>query len=166
VDGLGLESEGVGSYGPFLTGRGVVHANLLLRQILETPGTRYILLPNQHIGCWKVGFMPQWIAREYLARRGNLRFKPELLERARCPLLGQVPRSVQVEGAFIPALFLKTQEQPEVGEEGYGAGAAILETFFRKRLKEYLAPDLDPLGRKIIECCLQQGRSEDYEKLI
>jgi hypothetical protein len=31
---------------------------------------RHIICPNQHIGAWQVGFMPQWIAREYLARRG------------------------------------------------------------------------------------------------
>lgn len=166
VDGLGLESEGVGSYGPFLTGRSVVHANMLLRQIVETSGTRYILLPNQHIGCWNVGFMPQWIAREYLARRGNVRFKPELMVRARCPLLGQIPKSVQVEGVLIPTWFLNTFEQPEVGAEGYDAGAAILTKFFHRRLKEYLAPDLDPLGRKIIECCVDNGRSEDYDSLV
>ncbi len=72
-----MTSEGVGSYWPFATGRRVDQANLLLEQIATTPSVRYILCPNQHIGAWKVGFMPQWIAREYLARRGVAKFKPE-----------------------------------------------------------------------------------------
>jgi hypothetical protein len=73
----GMSSEGVGSYWPFATGRMVDQANLLLQQIIETPKVRYILCPNQHIGVWKTGFMPQWIAREYLARRGGARFTQE-----------------------------------------------------------------------------------------
>lgn len=35
-----------------------------------------------------MGFMPQWIAREYLARRCSARFKPDQLKPARCSLLG------------------------------------------------------------------------------
>jgi len=45
----GMSSEGVGSYWPFATGRRVDQANLLLRQIIRTPKTRYALSPNQHI---------------------------------------------------------------------------------------------------------------------
>ena len=78
TDTEGMSSEGVGSYWPFATGKQVDQANLLLSQILETPNTRYILVPNQHIGAYKVGFMPQWIAREYLARRGGARFSMEI----------------------------------------------------------------------------------------
>ena len=71
TDSEGMTSEGVGSYWPFATGRRVDQANLLLRQILETPNTRFVLTPNQHVGAWRVGFMPQWLSREYLARRGG-----------------------------------------------------------------------------------------------
>jgi len=56
-DVAGMQSEGVGSYWAFCTGRRVDQANLLLKQIVETPDTRYVLIPNQHIGAWKVGFM-------------------------------------------------------------------------------------------------------------
>jgi hypothetical protein len=56
-----MQSEGVGSYRAFATGRRVDQANLLLRQILATPETRYVLIPNQHIGARKVGFMAEWI---------------------------------------------------------------------------------------------------------
>jgi hypothetical protein len=55
----GMSSEGVGSYWPFATGRRVDQANLILKQILDTPKVKYILIPNQHIGAWEVGFMPQ-----------------------------------------------------------------------------------------------------------
>ncbi|MFP4015971.1 MAG: DUF4914 family protein, partial [Halanaerobiales bacterium] len=71
VNTEGMSSEGVGSYWPFATGRKVEQANLLLKQIVDTPKVRYILTPNQHIGAWKVGFMPQWVTREYIARRGG-----------------------------------------------------------------------------------------------
>jgi hypothetical protein len=80
-----MSSEGVGSYWPFATGRQVNQANLLLRQITQTPATRYILVPTQHIGAHKVGVMPQWIAREYLARRGSARFRPDKLQNQNAP---------------------------------------------------------------------------------
>lgn len=83
-----MTSEGVGSYWPFATGKMVEQANLLLEQIISSSNTRYVLIPNQHIGVYKVGFMPQWIAREYIARRGSAKFKQEHLKEARCTLLG------------------------------------------------------------------------------
>ena len=164
VGGLGLYSEGIGSYGPFLTGKSVVHANMLLKQILGAKRTRHVLIPNQHIGAWKVGFMPQWIAREYLARRGGARFRTDQLVEARCPLLGFVPHQLQVEGAFLPDWILNVDKQPEVGTEGYDAGGKILYEFFRERLKEYLSPDIDPVGREIISCCLGNGHIGEYER--
>ena len=51
----GLVAEGVGSYWPFSTGTKVAAANLLLRQILAHPRTRYVLTPNQHIGAYQRG---------------------------------------------------------------------------------------------------------------
>ena len=41
--GVEMQSEGVGSYWAFATGRRVDQANLLLHQILDTPETRYVL---------------------------------------------------------------------------------------------------------------------------
>jgi hypothetical protein len=162
-----MSSEGVGSYWPFATGRRIDQANLLLRQILKTPKTRFTLSPNQHIGVWKVGFMPQWITREYLARRGSAKFKTNKLEPARCSLLGHAIHSMQIEGFFINREFLQVETQPEVGEEGYDQGAKILKGFFKKELELYVKEnDLDLLGRKIIECCFHDGTLEDYEKMI
>jgi len=166
TDSEGLSSEGVGSYWPFATGCMVDHANLLLRQIRNTPKVRYTLTPNQHIGAWKVSFMPQWIAREYLGRRGTAELPAEKLKVARCPLLGYTPKAMLIEGVALPTTMLRVEEQPEVGFAGYDAGAEILTEFFHRELQNYLKPNLDSQGRKIIDCCLADGTVEDYEELM
>jgi len=166
VQSEGMSSEGVGSYWPFATGRRVDHANLLLNQILETPEVRYVLLPNQNIGAWEVGFVPQWIAREYMARRGGARFLKSKMKESRCPLLGYTPGAINVEGRTIGSWFFEVQKQPEVGDEAYDAGAEILLEFFRKELEVFLVEDLLPSGKKIIECCLDGGSVEDYTNLL
>jgi hypothetical protein len=162
----GMSSEGVGSYWPFATGRRVDQANLLLEQILETPEVRYILTPNQHIGVWEVGFMGQWIAREFIAHRGGAKFNKEQTGPARCPLLGYSLKPIMVEGRMIGPWFLEVDKQPEVGETAYDAGAEILEEFFHRELRSFLDDDLHPLGRKIIKCCLNGGTLADYEAFI
>ena len=161
-----LLSEGVGSYWPFATGRYVTHANLLLRQILNTAHTKYLLLPNQHVGSWEVGFMPQWVTREYFARRGAAKFNKDQLKPARCPLLGYTPARVVVEGVQIPDYFFSVERQCEVGNEAYDKGQEILYRFFEKNLQNYLTPEVDLLGRKIISCCLDKGTAEDLNSLI
>ncbi len=166
ITGEGMSSEGVGSYWPFATGRKVDQANLLLKQILDTPKVRYILTPNQHIGAWKVGFMPEWIAREYLARRGGAWFTKNQLTSARLPLLGYALKELLVEGQYIEKEFLQVHRQEEVGIEGYDKGGKILSDFFKKCLEEFLVSDLSPLGREIIECCLNDGSLDDYRSLI
>src|SRR3954464_4315828 len=165
-ESTGMSSEGVGSFWPFATGRKVTQANLLLRQILETPRTRYVLVPNQHIGAWKVGFMPQWLMRDYLARRGSARFRADQIVPARCPLLGYAIKTMQMEGTTIPHWFLEVNSQPEVGDDGYDRGADILIDFFHRQLADFLEDDLDPLGRSIIECCMDKASVADYEALI
>lgn len=166
VESDGMSSEGVGSYWPFATGLRVLQANLLLDQFQLYTRTRHILCPNQHIGAWQVGFMPQWIAREYLARRGSARFKPDQIMPARCALLGYLPRQLLVEGRMISNWFMQVETQPEVGEAAYDAGAAMLREFFRSCLADFDAPELMPLGRRIIQCCLDDGSVQDYESLI
>lgn len=166
LDGDVLSSEGVGSYWPFATGRYVTHANLLLKQILSTPHTKYLLFPNQHVGSWEVGFMPQWVAREYFARRGAAKFSKDQLRAARCPLLGYLPVRVVVEGVQIPDYFFSVDWQYEVGTEAYDKGQDVLYGFFEKTLQSYLMPEMDPLGKKIISCCLDKGTGEDLNSLI
>jgi hypothetical protein len=162
----GMSSEGVGSYWPFATGRRVDQANLLLKQILDTPKVRYILVPNQHVGAWEVSFMPQWITREYMARRGGARFSSDQVSACRCPLLGWNPDSISVEGQNVSKEFFKVEKQPEVGLAAYDQGAAMLRDFFIKELSQFTVPDLLPLGREIIECCMNDGSIEDYNALI
>jgi hypothetical protein len=164
--GREMQSEGVGSYWAFATGRRVDQANLLLRQILATPETRYVLIPNQHIGAWKVGFMAEWIAREYLARRGSARFAREQVDEAICPLLGYIPNQLKVEGSMIPRVFLRVEEQLQGGRDVYDEGARQWGEFFARELNQFLVPDLDPLGRRIIEASLDGAHQEDYRKLI
>ncbi|NMC53110.1 MAG: DUF4914 family protein [Chloroflexi bacterium] len=162
----GMSSEGVGSYWPFAAGKMVRQANLLLEQFDHFRQMRYILTPNQYIGAWRVGFMPQWLAREYLARRGNAKFRPEQIRAARSPLLGYALHNVHVEGYQIPRWFLQVDTQPEVGVEAYDQGAGMLRDFFLRCLNDFNQPELAPLGRQIIECCLDGGIVSDYEALI
>lgn len=164
TDTVGMTSEGVGSYWPFATGLRVDQANLLLNQIRDTPETRYTLSPNQHVGAWRTGFLPQWVAREYMARRGGAKFRPEQLTPARCPLLGYALYTMNIEGLTIPRWFLEVNTQPEVGKKAYDRGAKQLSNFFTKQLKPYLKESsLDPLGRQIIECAIDGGSLSDFE---
>ena len=110
--------------------------------------------------------MPQWLMRDYLARKGIARFNKEQIKPSRCPLLGYALQSMRVEGTSISPWFLKVETQPEVGIEGYDAGAKILYDFFVRHIGQFLKNDLVPLGRQIIECCLDKGTVIDYEKFF
>lgn len=161
-----LKSEGVGSYWPFCTGKMVDQANLLLEQILNTPSTRYILIPNQYIGAYKIGFAGEWVTREYLSRRGGAKFKPEQLEAARCSILGYIPKSVKIDGTPINPGLLKVNIQGRVGNEAYDIGAKYLTDFFKEQLKKFDTPDLHPLGKKIIKAVMDDASVEEFYNLI
>lgn len=165
-DSKGMQSEGVGSYWAFCTGKRVDQANLLLRQIASNTETRHVLIPNQYIGAWHVGFMGEWIAREYLARRGSARFSKDQLEECACPLLGYAPKQMKVEGSMIPPVFLHVDTQREVGEAGYAEASRQWREFFKTELRPFLTDELDPLGRQIIEACMNDATQDDYWKLI
>lgn len=166
VGGGDMESEGVGSYWPFATGKMVTHANLLLEQIIKTPRTRYTLVPNQHIGVWKVGFKPQLLMREYLARRGNAKLRSDQYQAARCTLLGYELNYLTIEGAKIPSRFLQVHRQSEVGTEGYDAGAQILHEFFKKELQKFMKPELSDTGKRIIDAFLKDANVEEYNSIL
>ena len=85
---------------------------------------------------------------------------------SRCPLLGYALESLRIDGQTLPKDLLQVDLQPEVGAEGYDAGAKILSNFFKEELEKFLVPDLDPLGRKIIETCLRDGSLQEYVDLI
>lgn len=161
-----MGSEGVGSYWPFATGKKIDHANMLLKQIIETPRTTYTLVPNQHIGVWKVGFRPQLLMREYLTRRGVARLRSDQYQPARSTLLGYELNYLTIEGSKIPSRFLKVYNQTEVGTEGYDAGAAMLEKFFKEELQKYLKGDLLQTGKRIIDACLSDASVDDYNSIV
>lgn len=161
-----MESEGIGSYWPFATGKRVEHANMFLKQIIETPRTTFTLVPNQYIGVWEVGFKPQLLMREYLTRRGAAKLRSDQYQPARCPLLGYELNYVTIEASKIPSRFLKVYNQPEIGLEGYDAGAEILSAFFKKELPKYLDKDLLQTGKKIIDACLSNASVEEYNEIV
>ncbi len=162
-----LTSEGVGSYWPFATGLRVNQANMLLEQIIDNYNTRCVLIPNQHIGTYKVGFTAEWIAREYLARRGGVRMKPDRLTPARCSLMGYSLKEMKVDGQFIPTGFLRPETQESLGEKGYDKGAEILYNFFVEELKIYdKEEELNPIGRQIIDCVKSKAPVEDYVEIV
>ncbi len=161
-----MQSEGVGSYWPFATGKKVDHANMLLKQIIDTPRTTFTLVPNQNIGAWKVGFKPQLLMREYMTRRGAAQLRKDQYQDSRCPLLGYELNYLTIEGSQIPQDLLKVYKQPEVGVEGYDAGAAELTEFFKSELKQYLQPGLMETGRKIIEACLNNATLDEYNAIV
>jgi hypothetical protein len=161
-----MESEGVGSYWPFATGERIVHANLLLKQIIDTPRTTYTLIPNQNIGVWKVGFKPQLLMREYLTRRGGARLRSDQIQEARCPLLGYELNYLTIESSKIPSRFLKVYNQAEVGYEGYDEGAKILREFFHRELQKYRQGDLLQTGKRIIDACLSDAGVEEYNNIV
>ncbi len=166
IEKAGMASEGVGSYWPFATGLKVKQANLLLQQIVATPNVKYVLCPVKHIGAWQVGFMPQWVMREYVARRGGIKFTKEELSASRCSLLGYSLEKLMIEGQRFERGLLKVEYQPEVGLEAYDLGAQELKEFFKKEAKQYYTEALDPLGRKIIECLMSDGSLAEYLDLI
>ncbi|MBQ9273021.1 MAG: DUF4914 family protein, partial [Mogibacterium sp.] len=162
--GSGLSAEGVGSYWPFATGEKVTQANMLLHQIVNTPNTLNILIPNQHIGVYEIGFKSEWITREYLARRTGTVMAKHLVE-ARCPLFGYSLDEMKIDSQFIRLNFLRPELQSRLGEDGYDECAKILTDFFKSELKQFLVPELDPLGRKIIELCMNDAPLKDYLEL-
>ncbi len=161
----GMIAEGVGSYWPFSTGTKVAAANLLLRQILEYPRTRYVLTPNQHVGAYHVGFSAEWLTREWLARKGGGRMRADQLEPARCALFGYAPKEITLDGQPVRRTLLRPEMQSWVGEAAYDAGCAILTGFFKSELAQFLTDDLDQLGRRIIEACMADATVEGYEEL-
>lgn len=161
-----MQAEGVGSYWPFATGRKVTQANLLLNQIRNSGDIHYTLTPNQHVGAWKVRFMSEWLGRSVLTAAKEAFFQKENLLPARCTLLGYTPAEANVGSFDIPEGFLRVEKQPEVGEEIYDAGAVMLVDFFKEELKEFLADDLDPVGKAIIELFLADGSIEEFENLL
>lgn len=167
VDSEGMKAEGVGSYWPFVTGTRIRQANLLLKQLVDTQKTKFILIPNQHVGAWKVGFTPEWIVREYMSRRSTAAIKADEVQTARCTLLGYAMKEINFEGQHFGKKFLCVETQPEVGEAAYDIGARQLIEFFKKELEIYRNnPELDELGQKIVEMFFNNASVEEFDALM
>ncbi|OHD55189.1 MAG: DUF4914 domain-containing protein [Spirochaetes bacterium GWF1_51_8] len=162
----GMGSEGAGSYWPFATGLKVNHANILLKQITENPRVHYSLSPVKHVGAWEVGFMPQWIMREYISRRGGIRFTRDELSPSRSILLGYSMNRLVVESQAFDLGLLQVEHQAEVGVKAFDEGDKILTDFFKKELAGYNKENLDPLGKRIIDCFVHGGSAEELEGMI
>jgi hypothetical protein len=87
------------------------------------------------------------------------------LVEARCPLFGYCLDEMKIDGQYIRLNFLRPELQVRLGDEGYDAGAKILTDFFKKELQQFLVPELDPLGRQIIERCMNDAPLSEYLKL-
>ncbi len=161
-----MASEGVGSYWPFMTGKMVTQANLLLEQILNTPETKYILVPNQNIGVYEVGFNSQQCVRDSFIQNIELYNNSDNLLTSRCSLLGYVPKNIYIDGNKVPKELLFVYEQKEVGNAAYDIGSKKLIAFFKEEISKYLTDDLHPLGRKIIELCLNDADVDDYNNIL
>ena len=75
-------------------------------------------------------------------------------------------QSLKVDGTHIHRSLLQVQYQPDVGEEAYDKGAKMLTDFFKRELAKFNVDELHPIGKQIIECCLDDGSLEDYVSLI
>ena len=91
--------------------------------------------------------------------------RADQLTPARCALFGYTPLEITLDGQPIRRTLLTPELQSGVGIAAYDAGCAILTGFFKSELQQFLTDDLDPLGRQIIELCMNDGKVEDYEAL-
>ncbi len=101
-----------------------------------------------------------------MARRGSVKFRDEQLIPSRCPLLGHGLERLKVAGQLVPKGLLRVHDQTEVGKEGYDAGAKILTAFFKQELEQFRVAELDPLGKAIIDICLNDGSLNDYANIL
>ena len=116
VDAEGMESEGVGSYWPFATGRRVTQANLLLEQF--TQYHTHALHPDARTSTSARG---RWAScrsgspASTWPRRGTARFRPTRSARRAAPLLGYDAAPVARGGAHDRPLV-------PAGEHAAGSG--------------------------------------------
>jgi len=74
-------------------------------------------------------------------------------------------KSLKVDGTFLPKGLLQVNEQLEVGNEAYDAGAQILADFFKRELKQFQTAELHPMANQIINVCMSDGTLDDYAKI-
>ena len=117
--------------------------------------------PWKYIGIYRIGFASERLSRKYLARHlGTVKAKH--LVPARCPIFCCCLDEMKLDGQYIRPAFLRPETQTRLGEAGCDAGAKILTDFIKEELKQFVCDDLDPLGKKIIDCVMNDGSLDDY----
>ncbi|MEM6654330.1 MAG: DUF4914 family protein [Planctomycetota bacterium] len=80
------------------------------------------------------------------------------------PALAFQRETFRVGDQTIGKVFLEASQQPEVGLEGYDAGAKTLTDFFHEQIQQFQVNDLQPRGKEIIRACLDGASPEGYAK--
>lgn len=161
--GDGIECEGVGSFEPFLLGSRETQANMLLEQLRACPNILFPLVPNQNIGLWHVGFMPEWLfLREYLGRTGGRVQKEHLVTSDHPYLLGWSLKNVVIENWSIPDDLLSIQKQEGITEHIYAQGVEVLYAAMLAHLRTYRIEQLDPKIQEIIKLFEERAPLEEF----
>ena len=157
-----LESEGVGSYRAFNPGREVDQANLLLVLMQRATNTQHLLIPNQNIGRWEVGYGSQWFVREFVTRKAaGPAFYPSEIEPAHLNLFGYELVSASLDGQSVDPELLHPVKQ--YGMNAYNRGKESFMGFARPILQRFAThPDIHPTGRKILQWALKGGRIREF----
>lgn len=128
---------------------------------MNSPNTTNVLIPNQHIGAYHVGFMGEWLSREYLARHlGTVRAKH--LVPARCALFGYALDEMKLDGQFVRQTFLRPETRPSSAPRATTPARRSSPISSRSRSRSSSATISTPLGKEIIDCCLHDGTLDDY----
>jgi hypothetical protein len=110
----------------------VDQANLLLRQIVETPETRYVLIAEPAYWGVEGGIHGGVDCARVPGAAGQREVWREQVREAICPLLGYIPHQLRIEGSMIPRVFLAVEEQIQGGMDVYEEGARQWREFLRR----------------------------------
>ena len=69
---------------------------------------------------------------------------------------------MKIDGQYIRVTFLRPELQSKLGYAGYDAGAKILTDFIKEQVQQFISDELDPVGRRIIDLCLNDAPLEEY----
>ena len=81
---------------------------------------------------------------------------------ARCPLFGYSLDEMKIDGQYIRRTFLRPELQSKLGFQGYDAGAKILTDFIKEQIRQFDTDELDPIGKKIIDLCMNDAPLDEY----
>ena len=146
----------------FSPGREVDQANLLLQMMQRAHDVQHLLVPNQHIGPWSVGYGSMWFVREWLSRKpGGACFAMEELIPAPMPLFGYALKHATLNGQEVDIRILRPWQ--EYGHNAYQKGrtefVAFSHPIFRRFARD---PDINPIGRDILNWAIRGGNLSEF----